>query len=110
MQYLFSNRTTRDFQRSVLILLTPRLPQYVYKAGGVAPSTGDAKADEAMAELRARFADWFTPYPNWASVFHHMQSNSLYREFRTGDVSLERWQDQESFSNRLKTALDFLYF
>ena len=110
VQYLFSNRTTRDFQRSVLILLTPRLPQYVYKAGGVAPSTGDAKADEAMAELRARFADWFTPYPNWASVFHHMQSNSLYREFRTGDVSLERWQDQESFSNRLKTALDFLYF
>lgn len=110
LQYLFSQRTTRDFQRSVLILLTPRLPQYVYKAGGVAPSTGDAKADEAMAELRARFADWFTPYPNWASVFHHMQSNSLYREFRTGDVSLERWQDQESLTNRLKTALDFLYF
>ena len=110
LQYLFSRQDTRDFQRSVLILLTPRLPQYVYKAGGVAPSTGDAKADEAMAELRARFADWFTPYPNWASVFHHMQANSLYREFRTGDVSLERWQDQESLSNRLKTALDFLYF
>ncbi|HEY4134004.1 MAG TPA: hypothetical protein VGO34_02210 [Alphaproteobacteria bacterium] len=110
VQYLFSNRTTRDFQRSVLVLLTPRLPQYVYKAGGVSPPTGDAKADEAMAELRARFADWFTPYPNWASVFHHMQANSLYREFRTGDVSLEHWQDQESLQNRLKTALDFLYY
>ena len=31
IQYLFSNRTTSDFQKSVLILLTPRPTPYVYR-------------------------------------------------------------------------------
>jgi hypothetical protein len=39
-----------------------------------------------------------------------MQENSLYREFRTGDVKLERWETMSNRSNRLKQALDFLYF
>jgi len=63
-----------------------------------------------LSELQACYSDWFRPYPNWASVFHHMQANKLYREFRTGDVALEKWENQETRKNRLNTALDFLYF
>ena len=32
VQYLFSKKTTRDFQKSVLILLTPRPANYVYQS------------------------------------------------------------------------------
>lgn len=107
VQYLFSEEDTLDFQKSVLILLTPRKPEYVYQETASLPPE---QRSEVLNELQARFSDWFKPYPNWASVFHHLQSNTLYREFRTGDVTLERWESQLSFQARLKSILDFLYF
>lgn len=111
LQYFFSKQTTRDFQKSALILLTPRDPNYVYReqppsADGKPPS----KRDKVLNELRARYADWFKPYPNWASVFHHMQNNKLYREFRTGDVELERWESLMTRSERWRQILDFLFY
>lgn len=111
VQYLFSRKDSRDFQRSVLILLTPRPPQYVYREADEGQrGSGTAGKRSSLSELQARYSDWFKPYPNWASAFHHMQSNSLYREFRTGDVTLERWANQQSLGDRLRQALDFLYY
>ena len=112
IQYLFSKKTTRDFQKSVLILLTPRPANYVYQsaAGKKQTRKRQRSSERALSELQARYSDWFKPYPNWASVFHHMQANSLYREFRTGDVRMESWATQETLEDRLKSALDFLYF
>ena len=112
LQYFFSNRTTRDFQKSVLILLTPRPPSYTYQSKSQrSKSMAQMSANErSLSELQARYSDWFKPYPNWASVFHHMQDNALYREFRTGDVTMERWANMETISSRLKQALEFLYY
>lgn len=113
IQYLFSRATTRDFNRSVLVLVTPRTPEYTYRPRDARKLAGAARGeaeDEVLNELKARYTDWFRPYPNWASVFHHLQNNALYREFRTGDVALERWDTQSTHDARLKTALDFLYF
>lgn len=109
VQYLFSRKTTQDFEKSVLILLTPRRPNYIYRsetsaAAGTGPGSGPVE------ELRARYSDWFRPYPNWASVFHHMQDSSLYREFRTGDVELEQWSNQSTLRQRLNKAAEFLYY
>lgn len=111
LQYFFSQKNTRDFQRSVLVLLTPRPPQYVYRENGPGQNgSGKGQKLSAVDELQARYSDWFKPYPNWASVFHHLQSNSLYREFRTGDVAMEKWRSQQSLLERLKEALSFLYY
>ena len=113
IQYLFSRQTTRDFNRSVLVLVTPRTPEYTYRPRDARKLIGAARGeneDEVLNELKARYTDWFRPYPNWASVFRHLQNNTLYREFRTGDVALERWDTQSSHGTRLKTALDFLYY
>jgi Flp pilus assembly protein TadD len=112
IQYAFSQGSTKEFQKSVLILLTPRPAEYVYQpeAARIA-SENELSADERpIANLRARYTDWFKPYPNWASVFNHLQSNSLYREFRTGDVELERWSSSHSLMNRLKQSIDFLWY
>ncbi|MDH5488929.1 MAG: hypothetical protein OEX17_03260 [Rhodospirillaceae bacterium] len=112
LQYFFSNRTTRDFQKSVLILLTPRPPSYTYQSKDQRKNSLNrmGKDERSLSELQARYSDWFKPYPNWASVFHHMQDNTLYREFRTGDVTMERWANMETISSRLKQALEFLYY
>ena len=111
-QYLFSNATTRDFQKSVLILLTPRKPNYTYRPKNIRQASKDSNGRkvDTLDELRSRFSDWFKPYPNWASIFYHLQDNKLYREFRTGDVAVEKWDRQTTRNDRLEQALDFLFF
>jgi tetratricopeptide (TPR) repeat protein len=115
VQYIFSRKDTNDFQRSVLMLITPREPQYTYRKD-MSPASADAASasglgsEGSMKELRARYGDWFKPYPNLASVFSQLNSSSIYREFRTGDVTLEKWDKQSSTVDRLKQALDFLFY
>jgi hypothetical protein len=100
VQYLFANRTSRDYQKSTLILITPRPAQYVYQPEKARQAYEKSLSEEErpFASLRARYADWFRPYPNWASVFRQLQENSLYREFRTGDVALENWTDMRAWA------------
>lgn len=81
LQYLFSNKQTNDVQRSVLILITPRTPAHA--------GSGAANAD---------------------AVLHHLDTSSLYREFRQSDVSPERWDRMDSTGYRLRQALEFLYY
>ncbi len=112
LQYLFSRSTKRDYQKSTLILVTPRPPQYVYQPENARKEYEKSLTEDErpFANLRARYADWFRPYPNWASVFHHLQENPLYREFRTGDVTLESWTDMRSLKDRLNKVLEFLHY
>ncbi|MEQ8195758.1 MAG: type II and III secretion system protein, partial [Rhodospirillales bacterium] len=112
VQYFTSKATTNDFQKSVLILLTPRPASYVFQNERQKSETKEkqTEGERVLSELQARYSDWFRPYPNWASIFHHMQANSLYREFRTGDVTLEKWTDYQSHENRLRQVLDFLFY
>ena len=114
LQYLFSQTNTNNFQRSVLMLITPREPQYTYRKDEP-PASHDASARGAgpesnMKELRARYGDWFKPYPNLASVFNQLNGSAIYREFRTGDVTLEKWDRQGTMAERLKQALDYLFY
>ncbi len=112
LQYLFSNEATSDYQKSTIILLTPRPPQYVYQPEDARKEYMRSLSEDErpVATLQSRYSDWFAPYPNWASVFHHLQENGLYREFRTGDVDLESWSDMRSLQDRLNQALDFLHY
>jgi len=112
IQYLFSNETKSDYQKSTVVLLTPRPPQYIYQPdeARAAYEKSLSEDERPVANLTARYSDWFRPYPNWASVFHHLQENGLYREFRTGDVDLESWSAMQSLSDRLNQALDFLHY
>ncbi len=112
VQYLFSRNTKRDYQKSTLILITPRPPQYVYQPENARQEYEKSLTEDErpFANLRARYADWFRPYPNWASVFHHLQENPLYREFRTGDVALESWTDMRSLKDRLGKVLEFIHY
>ena len=111
VQYLFSQQAKTEYQRSVLILITPRPATYTWLSDE-ARAAMEAESTEGVGPdvLRARFGDWFKPYPNLASVFHHLNYADLYREFRTGDVTLERWDRMTTTSERLRQALSFLYY
>ena len=47
---------------------------------------------------------------NVESILNHLKTTELFREFRQGDVSLERWDRMHSTGDRLRQALEFLYY
>ena len=106
VQYLFSTKRTSDFQRSVLILITPRAPLYTSKMEGV---QGAAMTD-SMRALREKLGFSGRTPSNIESILAHLKTTSLFREFRQGDVSMERWDRMHSTGDRLRQALEFLYY
>jgi type II secretory pathway component GspD/PulD (secretin) len=104
LQYLFSSKKTNDLQRSVLILVTPRAPVQL------AESSESESMAMRMKALRERFGFVNNTPANIEAVMTQLQGNDYYREFRQGDVTLERWDRMRTTADRLKEALDFLYY
>lgn len=107
LQYLFSNQKKNDIQRSVLILVTPRSPVQVSQAAA------DTQASMAsrMAALREKFGFSSNSTPaNVEAVMQQLQGNDFFREFRQGDVAMERWDRMRSTGDRLREALSFLFY
>lgn len=89
VQYLFSKKQETDFQRSALILITPRKPMY---------------ASEESLGITG-------PIPsNAESVAKHLGDSQLFQQFRQGDVAMERWDRSRTTVDRLRQALSFLYY
>jgi len=113
VQYLFSNQNTLDFTKSVLILLTPREPRYTYEDGSakvdLASPPDAAIAQPSLDELKNK-PGWFRPAANLDAVFHHLNNGQLFKEFRTGDVRLERWESEDGLLREIKQAVEFLYY
>jgi len=102
-QYLFSTKQNVDFQRSALILITPRAPLYAAQADSSAGT-------DSEKVLRARLG-FSTELPsNVESIVEHMSGNELFRQFRQGDVAMERWDRTRTTGDRLRQALSFLYY
>jgi len=113
VQYLFSNESTLDYTKSVLILLTPREPRYTYEDGSAkanVTSPPDAAITQPNLDELKGGSNWFKPAANLDAVFHHLKDRKLFKEFRSGDVRLERWEDPDSLYRELKYAVDFLYY
>jgi general secretion pathway protein D len=112
VQYLFSKATTRDFHKSVLILLTPRRAQYLNQD----PTDREnalsnlSEHERQLVEKQIGDNDEFAPDAPTKSIFEHMNTNSLYKQFRTGDIPPERWMDRTEQKKRIRNAIDFLYY
>lgn len=112
VQYLFSKATTRNFHKSVLILLTPRRPQYLNQDPDDRERSLVSLSDyeRALEEMQRKNQDQFAPEATTKPIFAHMNRNALYRQFRTGDIPSERWVDREEQDRRLQLIIDFLYY
>lgn len=87
LQYLFRRRDSRDFTRSVVVLLTPRRVRDFRDEAADALKLAPEPA--LMAETRGRaerqLADML---PNLPVALRQMDRNRLYRAARSGDVEL----------------------
>jgi len=112
LQYAFSQKKTRDFLKSVLILVTPRRAQYTSQSASAQQSDRSRlpKHERDMAEFEDKFKDWFQPIPTTAAIFRHLDDNAVYREFRTGDLTMQEWNTRQSHQDRMKAATDFIYY
>ncbi len=106
LQYFFSNKKTNDYQRSVLILITPRDPVYTSKTD----QSPNAAMSDSMKALREKFGFTGGTPANAEAVLHQLKTNDFFREFRQGDVTLERWDRMHSTGDRLLQALGFLFY
>ena len=106
LQYFFSNKKTNDYQRSVLILITPRDPVYTSKTD----QNPNAAMSDSMKALREKFGFTGGTPANAEAVLHQLKTNDFFREFRQGDVTLERWDRMHSTGDRLLQALGFLFY
>ena len=104
VQYFFSNKKTNDIQRSVLILITPRAPAYT---ANLALGTAISASTQA---LREKFGIAGNTPSSVEAILSHLKTSDLFREFRQGDVTLERWDRMHSTGDRLRQALGFLYY
>ncbi|MDH5189573.1 MAG: hypothetical protein OEW37_11545, partial [Rhodospirillaceae bacterium] len=112
VQYLFSNENTLDFNKSVLILITPRKPQFTHADGSPKTDT-DADRNAGQPSVRAlkQKNGWdFKPSPNLSAVLENLNRGHFFREFRSGDVSVETWDETESLNYKINHVLEFLYF
>jgi tetratricopeptide (TPR) repeat protein len=111
VQYLFSRNVTRDYYKSVLILLTPRRAQYSNRSPEdiAADNANLSPADLALADFEDKYRPWFKPIPNVGEITHQLGQSSLFREFQTGDLG-GTWQRITNRNDRLNTAMEFLFY
>ncbi len=90
----FSQRVKRQFERSVLILITPRRPHYTRQAEADREETREemSNLEKDIERLEQRHKDWFTPRPTFNEVLKQLQGREFFEEFRTGDVQIQSWQ------------------
>ena len=95
---LFSQRVTREFERSVLILITPRRPQYTRQDVDRRDETQQSMStlERDIERLEQRHKDWFTPHPTFSQIMEKLQGREFFEEFRTGDVQIQSWQNDET--------------
>ncbi|MDF1749593.1 MAG: hypothetical protein P1V34_12050 [Alphaproteobacteria bacterium] len=98
LNLLFSQRVQREFERSVLILITPRRPQYTRQApedrGAIEQRLSGLERD--IERLEQRNKDWYTPQPTFNEILGDLRSREFFEEFRSGDISIQSWQNDEN--------------
>ncbi|NVK18866.1 MAG: hypothetical protein HWE30_09235 [Methylocystaceae bacterium] len=109
VQYLFSHKEETETKKSTLILLTPRKPCYANE------TLSDVELGQGL-DLERIYTDKLKTSEkivnsNLNSVMSDLRENSqFYRQFRTGDVTLGFFEDDDSIFGAIKRTLGFLYY
>ena len=113
LQYLFSAHTDFDYDRHVMILITPRRPStfsemdraaHAYiSAPGYQVERDDMVSTQALVALGARRS-------NFEAILAKIHLNRYQNEFRTGDLSARRFAPHPSLERVLQDVKHMLYF
>ncbi|QKF83077.1 type II and III secretion system protein [Halarcobacter ebronensis] len=112
VQYLFSRSEKSETRKSILILLTPRKPRYY----------NEILSHEQAIELEEESDKKETYYTkilinkekitvsNSDAILSHLGESKLFSQFRTGDLKLDDWNNDDTFEGSVKRVLGFLYY
>lgn len=109
---LFSERINREYQKSVLILLTPRRPMYTTQDPADRKTMMDSLSEyeREIARLENRHQDWFRPRATFDRIRERLEAREFFNEFRSSDVKAVRWETRPSHEKRLVAAIDRLFY
>ena len=110
LNYLFSERTERNFERSILILLTPRRPQYTRQAEESRQRTRErlSELERDIERLNKRHEDWFTPRPTFNQIIDSLKQKEFFEEFRAGDFKIKAWNEDPKSMEHIASIQDRL--
>lgn len=112
IQYLFSNEKTMDFNKSVVILISPRRPH---------PGVDSSPEPELVRAIRneppylkvyrERFGHMFTKTTIIENIWQNLSNYKVFRElYKTGTFDRKWWGERESLNIILRRTLSFLYY
>ncbi|ABB23891.1 type II secretion pathway component PulD-like protein [Pelodictyon luteolum] len=111
LQYLFSKKTERLFQRSVIILLTPYINPKSYNFNTRATVVQDLKKNKSLIKLRKKHPDWYVDVDMTSDrILEHLQHNHFVKEFRSGDLIRYKMVNPANLDYRVGRGFGFLYY
>jgi len=110
LNYLFSQRVERQFERSIMILMTPRRPHYTRQSSADREEANQKLSDleRELQRLEQRHSDWFTPRPTFNVLRDKLQSREFLEEFRNGDVKIQSWHNDANGQQHIAMVRDRL--
>lgn len=108
VQYFFAENTEVDFHKHLVIMMTPRKPGF--RAGNEKPHDASDFPRRHLDRFLLAYAGNVPMEPNLKHVFAGLEANAFYKEFRTGDVSADRWFHTKDREYLIDQTLDMFYF
>lgn len=110
LNMFFSRTTKRNFNKSVIILLTPHPTPYLYNGETKRANVGAgiqsmAKDDSLEGNLLDRYETWYQPTPSIQRVLKNLSQSQLYRNFQSSDLEIDVWYKSASHQKRLNSVI-----
>jgi type II secretory pathway component GspD/PulD (secretin) len=110
IQYLFSNATTLDFHKSIIILLTPRHVETGVDASD-ATLTHEQRVGTELAEFRKAYADLFKYDVGISHPLGHLMGHKVWLGLTKSHTFDTKWYGApDSLKTMIQRNLSFLYY
>lgn len=107
VQYFFSKNVNSEKKKSILILLTPRKVKQYNNENDYDVSIQKKKDRLYTNQLKKQEKIVTT---NIDAALTQSANNSLYQQFRAGDLKLEAWNNEDTLLGSIRRMLGFLYY
>ena len=114
VQYLFATKMVQNFTRSLLVLITPRMPAYdrdmmARTVKHIDTLSGDKNKYLPLIEKTMKASPDSTS-GNIEGTYKHSFGNKLFLQFRSGDLAIQHWSEPSRLEDFFQNMKELLYF
>lgn len=114
LQYLFGTKVAQNFTRSVLVLITPRMPAFDRELmASTVPHIDTLSSDKSVYRPLIESTMKATPDSapgNLEGTYRHAYGNKLFLQFRSGDLAIQHWSEPSRLGDFFRDMKELLYF